>query len=298
MIEITILGTACMQPTKNRNHIGILLKYQNENLLFDCGENIQRQLRTINFKPAKLTKIFLSHWHGDHVFGLPGLLSSMAADQFDKTLKIYGPVGTKNYFNHMTKAFFNKEAISYEIIEIDPKTQKAEVLEFPEFSIEARNLEHQIPCLGYSFIEKDHRKIKPKYIKEIPGVLLGKLQKGQPITHQNKKISPEEATFLIKGKKVSIILDTRPCDNFLKLAQDADLLISEATFLQQHKDKAQEYHHLTAEEVGLLANQAQVKKLVLLHFSQRYKDTKEIRDEIKSVFENAVCAEDFMKFKL
>lgn len=298
MIEITILGTACMQPTKERNHVGILLGYKNENILFDCGENTQRQLRIINFKPAKITKIFISHWHGDHVLGLPGLMSTMGADQFAKKLQIYGPKGTKEHIKYMLKAFLSKQIIDYEVIEIAPEKKGIKTLEFADFFVEAAQLDHSAPCLGYSFKEKDRRKIVSKYIKTIPGILLGELQRGKTITYQNKKISPEEATYLIKGKKVSIIMDTKPCGNFLKLAEKADLLISEATYLQQHQDKSEEYYHMTAQEVGLLANQAQVKKLVLLHFSPRYKNVKEIEEEAKNVFKNAVCAHDFMRFKL
>lgn len=285
-----------MQPTKKRNHIGILLSYKNENILFDCGENIQRQLRFINFKPTRITKLFISHWHGDHVLGIPGLMSTMGADQFTKKLQIYGPKGTKKYVNYLLRAFLSKKVIEHEIIEINP--QKSQILDFPDFFVEACPLEHSAPCLGYSFIEKDRRKIKPKYIEKIPGPLLGKLQGGASVAYQNKKITPKEATYLIQGKKVSFIMDTRPCNNFLKLAKNADLLFSEATFLEQHKEKAEEYYHMTAKEVGLLANQANVKKLILLHFSPRYKDIDIIRDEVKEVFKDVVCAEDFMKFKV
>jgi ribonuclease Z len=293
MIEITILGTACMQPTKERNHIGILLSYKNENILFDCGENIQRQLRIAGIKPAKITKLFISHWHGDHVLGIPGLMNSMGADQSSKTLKIYGPKGTKKYIEYMLKAFLSGNVVNHEIFELN-----SEKIRFDDFYIESKKLEHGAHCLGYAFIEKDKRRIKPKYIKKIPGLLLGKLQKNTSITHQNKKITPEEATYLIKGKKVSIIMDTRPCNNFIKLAQDADLLISEATFLKEHKEKAEKYQHLTTQEVGLLANQANVKRLVLLHFSQRYKNMGTIRKEAEEVFKDVVCAEDFMKFRV
>lgn len=298
MIKITVLGTACMQPTKDRNHPGILLQYQNENILFECGENIQRQLRKANLKPAKITKVFLSHWHGDHTLGLPGLMFSMGADQTTHTLKIYGPQGTKKKIQYLTKIFPAQHFPNYKVIELNPKPNQIKTIDFPEYSIQVAQLEHNLPCLGYSFIEKDKRRIKPKYIKKIPGLLLGKLQKNQAITHQKKKITPQQATTLVPGKKISVLMDTRPCDNYLKLAQDSDILFSEATFLEQHKDKAEQYYHLTAKESGLLANQAQVKKLILLHFSPRYKDLDEIRKEIQQVFQNAVCAEDFMKFKL
>tara|TARA_Y100000310_G_scaffold327179_1_gene393138 strand:- start:113 stop:1009 length:897 start_codon:yes stop_codon:yes gene_type:complete len=298
MIEITILGTACMQPTKDRNHIGILLSYGKEKILFDCGENIQRQLRVAGLKPAKITKLFISHWHGDHVLGIPGLMSSMGADNSSSKLIIYGPKGTKKRIEYLRQAFQSKHMVEYELIEIIPTEKKAKSLEFNGFSVEVRNLAHGTDCLGYSFVEKDKIRIKPKFVNKFPGPLLGKLQQGKNIEFKGKKIKSSEATYLVPGKKISIIMDTRPCGNFVKLAQDADLLISEATYLEEHKDKAEEYLHLTAKEAGMLANQANVKRLVLLHFSSRYKEVGLIRDEAQEVFKDVVCAEDLMKFKV
>ena len=298
MIEITILGTACMQPTKNRNHIGILVSYGKEKILFDCGENIQRQLRIAGLKPAKITKLFISHWHGDHVLGVPGLMNSMGADNSANKLIIYGPKGTKKRIEYLRKAFESKHMVDYEVKEIVLVGKKAKKLEFNDFLVEVRNLAHGTDCLGYSFLEKEKLKIKPKFVGKIPGPLLGKLQKGKDIECGGKKIKSSEATYLVPGKKISILMDTRPCGNFVKLAQDADLLISEATYLDEHKDKADEYLHLTAKEAGMLANQANVKKLVLLHFSSRYKNVGRIREEAQEVFKDVVCAEDLMKFKV
>ena len=298
MIEITILGTACMQPTKDRNHIGVLVSYGKEKILFDCGENIQRQLRIAGLKPAKITKLFISHWHGDHVLGIPGLMSSMGADNSANKLIIYGPQGTKKRIEYLRKAFESKHMVDYEVQEIVPTGKKSKQVDFDQFSIEVRKLAHGTDCLGYSFKEKDKLRIKPKFVGKVPGPLLGKLQKGGTIEYNGKKIKSSEGTYLVPGKKISVLMDTRPCGNFVKLAQDADLLISEATYLDEHKDKADEYLHLTAKEAGMLANQAGVKKLVLLHFSSRYKDITAIRDEASEVFKDVVCAEDFMKFKV
>ncbi len=297
-MEITILGTACMQPTKDRNHVGILLSYGKEKILFDCGENIQRQLRIAGLKPAKITKLFISHWHGDHVLGVPGLMSSMGADNAAGKLLIYGPKGTKKRIEYLRKAFESKHMVDYEVHEIVPVGKKVKKIEFDNYFFEVRNLEHGVGCLGYRMVEKDKLKIKPKFVKKIPGILLGNLQKGKNIEFEGKKIKSPEATYLVPGKKIVILMDTRPCTTFVKLAQEADLLITEATYLDEHKDKAEEYLHLTAKEAGMLANQANVKKLILLHFSSRYKDISLIREEAKEVFEDVVCAEDFMKFKI
>ncbi len=113
MIDITFLGTSSMQPTKQRNHSGIVLSYKQENILLDCGEGTQRQMRIAGIKPAKITRICISHWHGDHVFGLPGLMSTMGADKPDKVLPIYGPPGTKKYLEFLFKSFAGKDIIEY-----------------------------------------------------------------------------------------------------------------------------------------------------------------------------------------
>src|SRR3989344_8427986 len=118
MMEITFLGTGCMQPTKTRNHSGILLSYKTENILFDCGEGIQRQMRIAGVKPAKVTRILISHWHGDHVFGLAGLLNTMGADKADKKVYIYGPLGTKKFLGYLLKSFASKDVIEMEVKEV------------------------------------------------------------------------------------------------------------------------------------------------------------------------------------
>ena len=138
-----------MQPTKNRNHSGIHINYGNENILFDCGEGIQRQMRIAGLKLAKLTRIFISHWHGDHVIGLAGLLSSMGADQCNHVLHIYGPKGSKKKFNHLKKAFPSMDAVKHEIHEIGTE---GVILDVNDFVVESAKLSHSLTCVGFSLI--------------------------------------------------------------------------------------------------------------------------------------------------
>jgi len=127
---------------------------------------------------------------------------------------------------------------------------------------------------------------------------LGKLQSGKSITFKEKKITPEQATYVVKGKKLSFIADTVPCNNALELAMNSDILVCESTYAHKLEEKAAEYLHMTAKQAGLLANQAKTKKLILTHFSQRYKTMEEIEDDAKDVFSNTICAYDFMKIKV
>ncbi len=296
MINITFLGTSSMQPTKQRNHSGIVLSYKQENILLDCGEGTQRQMRIAGIKPAKITRVCLSHWHGDHVFGLPGLMSTMGADKPDKCLQIYGPPGTTKYLEHLFKSFACKDIIEYEAHEITSGV----MYENDDFILEAQALKHSTPCIGFAFREKDRRRIdvaKARKLK-LEGPLLGKLQEGKAVTINGQKIMPEEVTYLVPGKKVSYVADTVPCNGANALARDADLLISEGTHLDEIKEKTQKYMHLTVKQAALLASEHNAKKLIVTHLSQRYKSTADIVTEARQYFDNSIVAEDFMKIQV
>lgn len=296
MIEIIFLGTGCMQPTKTRNHSGILLSYKGENILFDCGEGIQRQMRIAGIKPAKITKLLISHWHGDHVFGIPGLMSSMGADKTGALLKIYGPPGTKKYLSYLFKSFAAKEIIDYEVKEIKPGV----FFENEEFALEAHALKHSVPCFGFSFKEQDKRKIKIDLARKLglDGPILGKLQSGKTIVHQGRRIKPDDVSYVVEGKKISYIADTVLCEGAEKLAKNADLLISEGTHLDEIKEKTEKYMHLTVKQAALIASENNAQKLVITHLSRRYKEPSEALAEAKTYFNNSVVAEDFMKIEV
>lgn len=294
MIQITFLGTGSMMPTKQRNHSAMVLAYKTENILMDCGEGTQRQMRIAGIKPAKITRLLISHWHGDHVFGIPGLMSSMGADSPEMKLKIYGPVGTKKYLENLWKSFAGKDIIEHEVQEV----KKGIFIEMEDFSIEAQPLKHSTPCLGFSFVEKDKRKIDLAKAKKygIPeGPLLGKIQKGETITVNGKKVRPDEVSYVVPGKKVSYIADTVPCEGADTLAKNADLLISEGTHLDDIREKTERYMHLTVKQAALIASENNAKKLVITHLSKRYTSPTETLEEAKTYFPNSVVAEDFMK---
>ena len=296
MIEITFLGTGSMQPTKLRNHSAILLSYNTENILMDCGEGTQRQMRVAGIKPAKITRIFLSHWHGDHVFGLPGLLSTMGADKPDKKLFIYGPPGTKKYLEWMLKGFACKDIIDFEVQEV----HKGVFYEGEDFILEAQPLKHSTPCIGMSFREKDRRRIDVAAAKKfkLEGPILGQLQLGKDVVFQGKKIKVNEVTYLVPGKKVSYVADTVPCEGADALAKDCDLLVSEGTHLDDIKEKTEKFMHLTVKQAALIASENGAKKLVITHLSQRYTSPTETLEEARTYFPNSIVAEDFMKVRV
>lgn len=294
MIHITFLGTGSMMPTKQRNHSAIVLSYKTENILMDCGEGTQRQMRIAGIKPAKITRLLITHWHGDHVFGIPGLMSSMGADNPETKLKIYGPVGTKEYLENVWKSFACKDIIEYEVQEV----KKGKFVETDDFILEAQPLKHSTPCIGFSFIEKDRRKIYLATVKKqgIPeGPLLGKVQRGEDILINGKKIKADQLSTIVPGKKISYVADTVPCEGAEALAKNADLLISEGTHLDDIREKTEKYMHLTVKQAALIASENNAKKLIITHLSKRYKSPTETLEEAKTYFPNSMVAEDFMK---
>ena len=286
-----------MVPTKERNQSGVLISYRNEGILVDCGEGTQRQLKIAGAKLTKITKILISHWHGDHVLGLPGLIQSMSAAGYEKTLKIYGPKGSKKFMSKLFEVFVFDRRIEIEVSEI----KRGKFFENNDFILEAEILKHNVETLGYSLREKGKRKINLKYIKKMKvpeGPLLGKLQDGKSIVWKGKKIDVDKATFKEKGKKIVIISDTVPCKGADKLAKDSDLLICEATYGSELENKGLEYGHMTAKQAAELAKRSKSKKLVLTHFSARYKNTHELEEDARGVFGDVSCAKDFMKIDL
>jgi len=289
-VNITFLGTGNAIPTKERNHTAILVSFANENILVDCGEGTQRQFRKANLSPTKITKILLTHWHGDHILGLPGILQTLAMSNYEKTLKIYGPKGTRNFMG-ILKDLVRDFNIKLEIHEVSGK-----FLETKDFFIEAAQMSHGIPANAYAIKFKDKTRLDKSKIRKLKlpnSPLLGKLQAGQDIVFNNKKIKAKSVTYFEKGKKLTFILDTGINENAVKLAKDSDLLITESTFSSKEKAQAREYLHLTASDAATIAKRSKSKKLVLTHISQRYEhNIKPIEKEAKKIFKNTIIVKD------
>ena len=296
-IPIYFLGTSQAIPTAKRNHTAMLLQYKAENILVDCGEGTQRQFRKAKLNPCALTRILITHWHGDHVLGLPGLLQTLALNNYNKTLHIYGPRGTKRFMDLLYSLFVPRGKIKIQVQEINGN---GKFLETPDFILEAFAMQHGTPTNAYVFIEKEKLRLdKEKLIKlKLPhSPLLGRLQQGKNIKFKGKTIKAKDVTYKQPGKKIAFILDTAINPNCEKAAQDADLLISEATYTEKESDLAKEYKHLTAKQAAQIAKKA--KQLFLTHISQRYQASEfKILAEAKKVFKNTKLAEDLMKIEV
>ncbi|MBI4154053.1 ribonuclease Z [Candidatus Woesearchaeota archaeon] len=297
MATIQFLGTSSMVPTKARNHAGVLLIYQDETILFDCGEGTQRQFRIAGISPTKITKICITHWHGDHVLGLPGLLNTLSANNYNKTLQIYGPRGTKDYLKKTVETFASKAEIEIKAHEIG----EGIFAEHKAFTLEAFPVKHSAPCLAFTFKEKDKRKIDIAVLKKYGlsnNPVIKQLQEGKDITWDGKKISAEEATSTITGKKITYITDTLYFDQLADFAKHADILISEATYDDTLLEKAVQHRHMTSTQAATIAKKAEAKKLVLTHFSQRYKKVDKLLQQAKKTFPKAEAAKDFLKLEI
>lgn len=296
-IPITFLGTGQAIPTAKRNHTAILLSYADENILVDCGEGTQRQFRKAKLNPCKITRILITHWHGDHVLGLPGLLQTLALNNYNKTLHVYGPRRTKLFMDLLYKLFIATGKLKLEVHEID----RGKIFENENFYIEAERMHHGAPCLSYSFIEKDKIRINKSKLNKlkIKGKLIAELARGKDIEWQGKKIKAKDLTYKQEGKKITIIMDTGINENCEKIAKNSDLLICEAVYTKAEEEKAAEYKHLTAAQAGEIAKKSKVKKLILTHLSQRYENKENLLlKEAKKIFKNVEIAEDLTKVEV
>jgi len=300
MMELTILGTSSMVPTKERNVSGYFLSVSNEGILLDCGEGTQRQMNIAGIKRTNVTRVLLSHWHGDHVAGLVGLLQTIGNAEPDKIVYVHGPKGTKKHVKHMLQSCVFENKIKLVVNEHDIK-KRTVIKETQDWYIEAAPMTHSIPCIGYAISIKESLRIDVEKAKRLgigEGPWMKQLSEGENVIVKGKKIKPEQITKIKSGKKIVYIPDTTPNKYILELAQDAEVMLIESTYDHDLQEKAEKYQHLTAVDCANMAQQANVKRLVLTHFSQRYKTTKKIEEDARSIFPEAVCAYDFMKIKI
>lgn len=295
-IKITFLGTSGAIPTTKKNHTGIFLNYKSENILIDCGEGIQRQFKFAKISPLKLTRLLITHWHGDHVLGIPGLLQTLSFSDYRKNLKIYGPKGLRNNIKNVLKAFPSVKNVVTDVKIKVEEISKNIFLETDDFYLEAKRMKHGIITLAYNFVEKDKLKLNKRKLEKtkLPkGPLLKRLKEGKDIIYKGKKYEASDLTYGQKGRKISIVLDTGMDNDISNFVKDADLLIIESTYASDLKEIAQKHKHLTATQAAQIAEKAKVKKLILTHLSQRYdKDKKKILNEAKKVFKNSFLVED------
>lgn len=308
-MKVWFMGTGAGRPNKHRNVTGAALQLPDPHCawwLFDAGEATQHQLMKLPLKLSKLEKIFITHLHGDHLYGLPGLLSTRSFDGGISTLDLYGPVGLQSYID--TVFAITGTTLDYELIihELDDREISKPIFVDESFKVEAMPLIHRVPCYGYRVTESDAPgRLLPDKLKKLgleAGPLYGKLKRGEAVTLADGRIvTPASVTDgVVPGRIVTLLGDTCPCDNAMLLARGADLVVHEATFAAGMEAKAHEFGHSTTVEAATAARDAGAKLLVMTHFSGRYsnEELSLLEHEARTVFPNSFAALDLGYFEI
>ena len=300
-LRVVFLGTSGAIPTLERSLPAVLVQRGNEQLLFDCGEGVQRQMIRAKAGFHKKMKVFLSHLHGDHVLGLPGLLQTMALMDRTKKVEVYGPEGTVAFLKCVSETLRFGLTFPVEMHEV---RDGGVVCSETDYTVEAAWANHVTPSLAYAFLEKPRPgKFYPEKATALgvpKGLLWSKLQHGESVAVlDGRVVKPEEvAGQARRGRKIVYSGDTRPFKGFAKFATRADLVVHEATFDDALAEKAELDGHSTPSQAALQAKRAKAKMLVLTHVSARYTDAGLLLEQAEKVFPNTVVAEDFMVLEL
>lgn len=305
-MKLTFLGTSAGSPTAERNVSSIMLDLRQERgglWLFDCGEATQMQMQKAKFSLAKLEMIFLTHLHGDHLFGLPGVLTTRSLMQNQSPLTLVGPKGIKQFIQTVIEISYSWLTYPLNIIELE---QDGLVFEDNKFRVEAKLLAHRVPCFGYRIIEKDLPaslnidKLKKDNIHI--GSFYRDLKEGRTVTLEDGRIihGKDYLETIRKGKKIAILGDTIPCQASIDLAKDVDLLVHEATQEQALEEKALERGHSTTVHAATIAKQAHARRLIITHISPRYtlNDKTKLVNEARNIFAPTEIATDFATFEV
>jgi ribonuclease Z len=293
--ELTILGCSSQQPTRQRNHGAYLMRWNEEGLLFDPGEGTQRQFIYANIAPPCVTRIFVSHFHGDHCLGLGSMLMRLNLDKVAHEIHCYYPASGQAYFDRLRYGTIYHETIK--VVE-HPVSKPGLVEDDGKFRIEAFRLDHGTENLAWRIKEADTRKFDAAKLKEkgVQGPLVRQLERDGFVMINERKVLLDEVSTLRTGDIFSVVLDTAPCNGALEAAKGAKMLLCESTYLEAHKDLATKHLHLTAKQAAAIAKEAGAQTLVLTHFSARYQDVEEFGREARTIFPNTFVADDLKTF--
>ena len=293
--DIVILGCSSQQPTRFRNHGAYLVRWNNEGLLFDPGEGTQRQFIFANVAPTVVSRIFISHFHGDHCLGLPSMLMRLNLDKVEHEIHCYFPASGQKYFNRLRYCTIYHENIRV----VEHPVGKAGLVEDDgKFKIEATFLEHSIDNIGWRITEPDTRKFDAEKLAAygISGPLVRELQAHGMLEMEGVKVYIDDVSRVRPGDSLAVVIDTRYCQNAIDIARGAKTLICESTYQKDRHQLARKHFHLTAEQAATIAKEAGVETLILTHFSARYQNGKGFEKEAKEVFPNTFIGEDLKTF--
>ena len=305
-MELQFLGTGAGVPAKMRNVSSIafkLLDERNEIWLFDCGEATQQQILNTTIRPGKIKKIFITHLHGDHIFGLPGLLTSRSFQGGEDELIVYGPKGIKRFIDASISVSYSKLSYPLKVIEFE---EDGVLFSDQQFKVEAMKLEHGIPSYGFRITEADQiGELKADELKALGvpfGPVFGRLKRGEVVTLEDGRVidGKDYVSEDIKGRIVVICGDTRFTPKSITLAQNANVLVHEATYEADKEKTARQHFHSTSKQAAMIALEANVQQLYLTHISARYlgHQVSQLEQEARQVFPKTKVVKDFDTFTI
>jgi ribonuclease Z len=293
MRELIVLGTASQVPTRHRNHNGYLLRWDDEVILFDPGEGTQRQMLLAGVPVTPLKRICITHFHGDHSLGLPGILQRISLDHVPHPVAVHYPAAGQEFYDrlrHATSYWDNAEIVAAPVADgFAADTSAGRLTALP--------LRHSLPAYGYRLVEPDSRRMLPERLAAhgIAGPAVGELQRAGRLGDVNL----DQVSAVRPGQSFAFVMDTGLCDNVYALADGVDLLVIESTFLAEDAELAAMVGHLTAGQAGAVARECGVRTVVLTHFSQRYPDATRFLAEARAEFAgDIVLAEDLMRVRV
>jgi ribonuclease Z len=298
-VKWIVLGSSSGRPTTRRGLSAGALAREGEWLLFDCGEGTQFQLLRSPLRMSRLRYVFITHLHGDHVLGLPGLLGTLNLSRHALPITVFGPPGIARYLREVSRATYFRSIFPIEVVEVEEGT----VLETDEIGVEALRLDHRVVAFGYAVQERDKpgrfRVEDAERLGIPPGPLYGRLQRGETITIEGREVRPEEVLDPPRpGRRCAYCTDTGLSRNAVALARNADLLVHEATYLEEMAEEARERGHSTAADAARVAREAEARHLLITHFSPRYDDTTPLLDEAREIFPNTTAARDLLEIEI
>ena len=297
-VRLVFLGTSAGTPSRERNLAAVALVMDGRTLLFDCGEGTQQQILRSSVRAGAIEAIFVSHMHGDHLYGLPGLLATMSLHGRGEPLDVYGPPRVAQYLRGVYDASYARTAFDLTIHAVDDGA----VIARDGYDVRVRLLDHTAPCLGYCVVEHDRPGAfdvdRARELGVPPGPLFRTLQHGADVTLDDGRVvrSAEVVGPPRPGRRIAYCTDTRPCRAAIELARGASVLVHEATYGDDMHSEAGERGHSTAAEAAGVARDAGVQRLILTHVSPRYTDASPLLAEARAVFAETELAADFAEF--
>ncbi|NUP14454.1 MAG: ribonuclease Z [Polyangiaceae bacterium] len=293
--ELVVLGTSSQVPTRHRNHNGYLLRWDDEGFLFDPGEGTQRQMTFAEVPASAISRVFITHFHGDHCLGLAGTVQRLSLDRVPRPVTVHYPESGQVYYERLRHASIFHDAIEIRSAPVSEQHAGLQpIAETKTYRVFAARLDHSVPTFGYRIEERSGRTFLPERLAElgVQGPHVGELSRRGEVTIGDRRVTVDEVSVEREGAAFAFVMDTRPCDNAVALARGADLLVMEATYTGADAEIAHAHAHSTSVDAANTALRAGSRRLAITHFSQRYVSTDQHLAEARAIFPETIAVKD------